>query len=389
MMKKIIMVILNIMLLLNSMPYAAFAADVNIVEDVQLKLKTSENPNRLEVSFNLTEPIRLSQANANISIEYFTQDSNGNLEITYQKDKSWSGYLNSYDNYPAGEQKYSSGYANDNYSDTVPAARIYTSTKTSAKFDVTVVQAVKITVLRTDGSGQAVTIRNDGTIIGVEKIKAPYIEEIEISIVDQNNTGIIINTNTTELPIDTIVVATEVKSGPIYEQVSVALTEVKNFVAIDIVLELHGNEIKPNGKIEINIPIPENIRSSNAAVFRIDNNGDATPYPVIITEADGIEYATFETEHFSIYVLAETPDIKPHKPIPNGKIVVREEKVVNYDIQEDLIAQNGEIKEENEAPSTGATSLLNSNMMIGILFLAAFITLLTANKKVNTSKNCN
>ena len=385
-MKKFILMISSIILLLAAVPHSALAADLNLIKDVQISLKASEKPSRLEVSFDLTEPISLSQANSDIIIEYFTKDSDGNLEATgYRKDKSWSGYLNSYESYPSGELKYSSGHSNGNYSDDVPATRIYTSTRTGADIDVTLVMAVKITALRADGSGETVTISIDGSILKLEYIEKPYANEAEISVLDEDNVGIKINTAESELPADTVLVAREIRSGPLYEKVGLILTEAINFVAIDIVLELDGNEIKPNGKIEISIPIPENIRSSNASVFRIEDNGDTISYPVIITEANGIEYATFETEHFSIYVLAETHNADHNNPTRN-ETSVREKNTANSNAPNSPIAQIDKTDEENEtsfaeSPATGATSFLDSNMIIAVLALGASTTLFVAGKK--------
>lgn len=123
--------------------------------------------NYLDVAFNLGEPIDLSKGNSNIIYEYFK----GN-EVIYTKNKSWDGYLNSYTNVndPSTFQKYSRGDINNsNYLDLIPDdingeyTTIYTvvnqtdTTKTYT-FDLKTVTAVRITVLREDGSGERVTI---------------------------------------------------------------------------------------------------------------------------------------------------------------------------------------------------------------------------------------
>lgn len=313
-MKRMIASAIILLTLFGIIPFSALAAESNLIEDLQISLKSTENPNRLEISFNLTEPIDLSQGNANIIVEYFTVDDSENLKaIPYYKDKSWSGYLNSYDNYPAGERKYSSGKAYDNYSDTVPATKIYTSTKTNARIDVASVAAVRVTVLRADGSGERITIHSSGTISDIEVIEA--------DVVDQDkNMGII----TSDLPVDTILVADELTGGPVYEQTSSLLTDVKHFIAIDITLESNGNRIQPNGKVKISIPIPEYFNNSNLAVYRIDDSGEKIPYSVAITTHEGIEYATFEADHFSVYVLAEMLEKESETAIPNGTITVAE-----------------------------------------------------------------
>ena len=69
----------------------------------------------------------------------------------------------------------------------------------------------------------------------------------------------------------------------------------------DIKLESNGVKIQPNGKVKISIPVPDNFDKSNLVVYRVADNGDKTEYAVTING----DVATFETDHFSTYVLAE------------------------------------------------------------------------------------
>jgi len=151
------------------------SANTPLIDNPVISLKITENPTRIEIIFDLLEPIDLSQGNSDIIYEYFKDDGAGNLEpLNYTKNKLWSGYLNSYATYPSGEQKYSSGYENNPlYPDAVPATTIYTSTKTSSSINVESVSAVKVTVLRADGSGEAVIIYTDGSNEDREIINAP------------------------------------------------------------------------------------------------------------------------------------------------------------------------------------------------------------------------
>lgn len=115
------------------------------------------NDRMLEVSFELGELIDLSDEYSNIIYEYFIDD-----EVIYTKNKSWGGYLNSYDDYPYEHTQYSTGSDEPTLSDAVPATKIYTSIKKNSTIsDVKNVTAVKVTVLRADGSGETVTITCD------------------------------------------------------------------------------------------------------------------------------------------------------------------------------------------------------------------------------------
>ena len=301
-MKKIITSAFISLILSGILPLFTFAAETNLIEDAQIIFKSAENPNRLEISFNLTEPINLSQENSNIIFEYFRMNSDKNLEsINYIKEKSWSGYLNSYDDYPAGERKYSSGLAGGDYSDTVPDTRIYTSTRTGSSIDTSEVAAVRITVLRENTSGEKITLYSDGTISHIEKIETPIVIEKD------EKTGIILEAITSNLPLNTMMVAIPMTSGSDYEQVKTLLADSINFVAVKINLVLDGNHIQPNGKVKVSIPIPANFNNSNLIVYRIDEYGVKNPYSVEIVVNGGVEYAMFKTSHFSTYVLAEIP----------------------------------------------------------------------------------
>ena len=298
-MKNIVIFGIMVFLLLSLASSFVFAEDIDLIKYVEINLKNSETPNRLEVSFNLAESINLSKGSSNIIYEYFTQNSSGDLQaINYKKDKTWSGYINSYDNYPNGEYKYSTGSTNDtNYSDNIPATQIYTSTKTGSSIDVTQVYAVRITVLREDSSGERTIIYSDGTRSANEKIEVPILD------VDKD-TKIRLETTTASLPTDTVLLAREVINNDIFDKVSTILKEVKNLIVFEISLESNGEKIQPNGKVNISIPIPTDFDTSKLVVYRIDNNSKIDCLATV-TKIDGLNYATFETEHFSSYALVE------------------------------------------------------------------------------------
>ena len=285
--KKIAVIFIVLFMGINMIGNFSIAAELDLINNVKLELKINETPNRLEVSFDLSEAIDLSVGDSNIIFEYFIRDENGELEaINYRKDKSWAGYLNSYDNYPKGEQKYSSGTDNANYSDNVPVATIYTSVKTSGSIDVAKVAAVKITVLNAIGSGEAFTIYSN------------------VSDVDKN-TGILLESTAAVLPVDTVMTVDELTDGSMYEIVNEVLVGSRNFVVFDIKLKLEDQIITPNGYVKLNIPIPQSFQSPYLKVYRIDDDGKKTPYEVTVSTIKGIEYASFETEHFSTYALLE------------------------------------------------------------------------------------
>jgi len=168
-------------------------------------------------------------------------------------------------------------------------------------------------VLREDGSGEKVTIYSDGTTSTIEKI--------EVIIGDEDkDTGIRLDTTTAELPSNTVLIANPLTTGTIYNIVSSALADVNvnNFIAFEIKLESSGVEIQPNGMVKISIPIPEIFYNADLAIFRIDDDGTKTPYSVAETAIEGVRYITFETDHFSTYVLADITDTEKDETPKTG-----------------------------------------------------------------------
>ena len=82
-----------------------------------------------------------------------------------------------------------------------------------------------------------------------------------------------------------------------------------NFIVYKINLDSGGVQIQPDGHVKVSIPIPTNFDNSKVSVFRVEDDGSRVEYNVNVEEVDGVEYAVFETEHFSTYVLAETSNL--------------------------------------------------------------------------------
>lgn len=103
------------------------------------------------------------------------------------------------------------------------------------------------------------------------------------------------------VPSNTLLEVSEIKEGAIFEKVKSALSQITNFIAFDITLKSDDEKIQPNGKVKISIPIPNEFDKENLVVYRIEDDGNKIEYAVTV---EG-EYAIFETDHFSNYVLAE------------------------------------------------------------------------------------
>jgi len=316
-----------------------FATESNLIQNVVINLKTAETPNRLEVHFDLTEAIDLSVGSADIIFEYFTINDNGELESTnYKKDKSWSGYLNIYENYPSGERKYSSGEKNENYSDEIPAATIYTSVRTGGSIDTAKVAAVKITVLKADNSGEEITVYSN------------------VSDVNKN-TGIRLNSTALELPVNTVLVANELTDGDIYTMIDEVLAGNKSFVAFDIKLKAEDQAVTPNGFVQLTIPIPQSFTSPYLKVYRIDENGTKTPYETNVITINGVPHVTFETDHFSTYALLELA-VYPYR-VEYYRDNVEEQNLIDTAVGNALFAEGHQLTAEDIVTELGE-SWINS-----------------------------
>jgi len=105
------------------------------------------------------------------------------------------------------------------------------------------------------------------------------------------------------IPLDTVVTAKKVESDEIKKALG---TEV--YEAYDITLYSNAKETRvtelENGMFKVSIPVPEKLKNiENLTVYYIDDNGNKYDYNGKVDNETGI--ATFETNHFSTYAIAE------------------------------------------------------------------------------------
>lgn len=102
------------------------------------------------------------------------------------------------------------------------------------------------------------------------------------------------------IPDDTTLNIVSLTTGERFDSIKTVLGDVK-FNAFDICLMSNGNTIQPTGNVKLSIPIPADFNKDNLIVYRIDADNTKVEYPVQIES----NFAVFETNHFSDYVLAE------------------------------------------------------------------------------------
>ncbi len=79
------------------------------------------------------------------------------------------------------------------------------------------------------------------------------------------------------------------------------LEGVQHYTAFDISLERDGVKVQPNGKVKVTLPIPAGYDKAKLTVYRVEADGSKTELPCTVN-GDAV---TFETDHFSVYLLAE------------------------------------------------------------------------------------
>lgn len=172
----------------------------------------------------------------------------------------------------------------------------------------------------------------------------------EITSITLSENKIKIDTNTNVVPQNTKLLVEEVTKGDNYNTVSKSVEkEVSKFILYDISLESNNVKIQPSGKVKVSIPLPTNYDKANVIVYRVEDNGNKIEYNTKIEKIDNEEYVTFETDHFSNYVVAE-------KKIEESK----------------------DHKLDNE-PKTGIVSIIS---IIGSLFIIATIGIVINIKKM-------
>lgn len=135
-------------------------------------------------------------------------------------------------------------------------------------------------------------------------------------------TNITISTDKTNtIPLDTMINIKELTSGEEYNKI-LKILNITNNEMFDI--SLFSNSIKDyitklkDGSFEVRIPITEKFKDKELVVYYVDDEGKITEYPVTIED----EYAIFNTNHFSIYILAEKTIIEEKNPNTGDNILV-------------------------------------------------------------------
>ena len=131
------------------------------------------------------------------------------------------------------------------------------------------------------------------------------------------NTNVSVTTNSSEVPLDTVISVDKLTDGEEYDRI-IEVLDVEENETFDI--KLHSGSLDnyvtklEDGKFEVKLPIPEKFQGKDLIVYYVDQNNNAIEYGV--TVKDG--FAVFATDHFSIYTLAEKTSQTPEHIHHNG-----------------------------------------------------------------------
>lgn len=179
-------------------------------------------------------------------------------------------------------------------------------------------------------------------IVRKEKASEPVKKE-------ETTTKIKLEADTSVIPANTVLNTKEVKDEKVLNTVKESLKDIATkYMVYDINLLSDGVKIQPNGKVKISIPVPTEYNKSNLVVYRVADNGDKTEYTVKVNG----DVATFETDHFSTYVLAE----KETKSNTNN-VVDKEQKNNN----------TKETRKKDDTPKTGTTASIYFMIPVAVI----------------------
>lgn len=191
------------------------------------------------------------------------------------------------------------------------------------------------------------TIKSDygmesAVIVRKEKATEPVKKE-------ETTTKIKLEADTSVIPANTVLNTKEVKDEKVLNTVKESLKDIATkYMVYDINLLSDGVKIQPNGKVKISIPVPTEYNKSNLVVYRVADNGDKTEYTVKVNG----DVATFETDHFSTYVLAE----KETKSNTNN-VVDKEQKNNN----------TKETRKKDDTPKTGTITSIYFMIPVAVI----------------------
>ena len=207
-----------------------------------------------------------------------------------------------------------------------------------------------------------------------------FAESKEEAIIERKNqeTGIISRASLVAYSLDTTLKVSKIEEGDELKNLQTILSGTEKFVAFNIHFEassILGTPVQPDSNVKISIPVPEGYDESKLIVYRIDEENNKIEYKVNLENINEVKYATFETEHFSTYVLAENNNTTTTGN--NNQLEPNNQKT----------NENPKGKLDNQ-PNAGESlhMIYISIMTAGIIFIYGFIKITNKYKVVKDNK---
>jgi hypothetical protein len=182
----------------------------------------------------------------------------------------------------------------------------------------------------TDGNYYNITIANRSYKFYVVKADDSKLKQ-PVYIGSNLENDITIQSNDSSIPLDTKVNVEAISNDTIKE-----IVKTDNYIAFNISLYSKNKETNiaklDNGEFSIRIPIPTSLKDKKLKVFYIQENNEA-PEQFEVVKENG--YATFKTNHFSTYALAEeneenqTVTTQPENTVPDENQTETEKPIDN------------------------------------------------------------
>ena len=161
-----------------------------------------------------------------------------------------------------------------------------------------------------DSEDAGYPITSDGNYynikIGSRTYKFYIVKGTDAQLVEPTYVGLDLDSNIeitskdSSIPLDTSLIVSNIENSSIKDIIGT-----ENYKSYDISLYSASKNAKieklENGRFIVSIPVPEILKNKEITVYYINSNGEKEEH--IATVKDGI--ASFETDHFSTYVLAE------------------------------------------------------------------------------------
>ena len=146
-------------------------------------------------------------------------------------------------------------------------------------------------------------------VLAVKKVEITVPDDSETDVPETDNSlvtikddisNIIVEASNNVIPNNTKLSVSQLINGSRFEEIKSVLQNEK-FSIFSITLTSDAQPVQPTGNVTVKIPVPTGYDSNNLVVYYVDENNKTEEISVTVKD----NYAVFETNHFSDYVLAE------------------------------------------------------------------------------------